>query len=320
MSRIRKAGVLMIGVVVLAGAALTADLSENQQRLRSMPLARRQELLRRLDAFERLEPRERAALRDLDEKILETEPAVRARYLNVLHQYHRWLQTLSERQRQQIAQAPPDQRIDVVRPLLDAAPMPADTSALDVLSAQSPALNPLSLLDQAHYINVWLKLDAANKKEIERSPPAERTSRIDQLGRELKIVDDRQERIRRFEEDVRPRLLARLPAAKKIESKNGKAKADMVRRMFDTWYLTRTKAIPVEPNEINRFAAALPDWLRSTLDDLPPAAAQLRLTVLYRLLFADGTMPRVEPAAAEAKPAPRPSKPPTSPNAGASPF
>ena len=89
----------------------------------------------------------------------------------------------------------------------------------------------------------------------------------------------------------------------------------------------------MDAGELARFAAALPSWIRQSLDALPPDAARERLRLIYRSLWPDCAMPADIPpwsgsadradGPATIEPGPpreRPPGPPPPPDAPGNPF
>ncbi len=136
----------------------------------------------------------------------------------------------------------------------------------------SPVLNPLSLLDQAHYIAVWLALTDAQKAEIDRAPAVERSKQLERLARLLSIKAEHPARLKRLEEEIKQRLAARPTEAKKPERLKAQAKANLA-RLAEERYMMVTEFAAVAPADLERFTAAMPGWILESLDDLPPAAA-----------------------------------------------
>src|SRR5690606_22372767 len=139
---------------------------------------------------------------------------------------------------------------------------------------------------------------------------ARRILRLEQLGTELGVEDDRRSLLREIENRARGTRLQ--PAAKKLQGLQGKSREEAFRRMYDTALLNRSVGTAA-PRELERFVLALPTWLRESFDDLPPAAARQRLTVLHGLVFPDGEMPTSIQPDSPATPA-KPKSAPTIPS------
>jgi hypothetical protein len=292
-----KGTALLLALVgLLAGAASSEVLEQNHHRLRTMPLSQRMVLSQRLQVFDtKLTAAQRESLRDLDRRIREADPEVRDRYLALIRRYYDWTLTLPAGQRQKLAAASAEERFELVRKLL-AAPPKAEHARTDWVAALTPALNPLSLLDQAHFITVWLALTPRQRAEVNGAPAGQRSARLERLGQQIGVKDERTDRLKRFEDEVTRRQNARAPAAKKQDNPKAQAKGDLARRLIEVRFLSKAHLQPVSPEAIARFTAALPDWILESLDDLPPVAARERLAILYRLIYADGEMPATGPA------------------------
>jgi hypothetical protein len=284
--------------MVLAGATDTDRSAENLERLRAMPPGVRQTLLRRLTSFDALPSDEQQAIRELDRGVREADPVLRARYQAILDHFVTWSRNLRPADKKKLDEAAPADRITVVRSLLDAAPRAAEPDRVETVAALSPTLNPISLVDQAHYVTVWMSLTPEQKAAIDSASPAERAVRLEKLGNELNIADARPARLRRVQQDLEKRLASRAAAAKKMETPRALPKNDLARRVAEIKLLSQRRELrPVEPKQLERFAAALPGWFRQTFDSLPPDAARLRMGLLYRLIYPDSEMAEPEAAA-----------------------
>jgi hypothetical protein len=166
-----------------------------------------------------------------------------------------------------------------------------------------------------------MALTPDQKAQIEAASPAERSRRLETLGRELNVADARPARLKRVQQELDDRLASRAAAAagKKVEMIRDLPKNELARRAAEIRFLTRGDFRPVEPRRLERFATSLPGWFRQTFDSLPPDAARLRLALLYRLIYPRDEMPEpaepdeaapASPGAAEtATPRPSPAPP-----------
>jgi hypothetical protein len=300
--RARLALGMSVGIV-LAGVTGAADaLSSNLERLRQLPLERRQALHKDLLRFDALPADQREAIRALDRQIAELPEQDQARYRQVLRRYHVWLGSLTAEQREAIQAAPPAGRMERVRQYLAEAPPPSWTR-LDELLLLGSTLNATPLFEQVYAISAWFTLDEPSRASLQKLPTNRRLERLLELAREAGVPDPRPAGVRKAEENVREKIAARV---KRFDQMKAQQKAATVRRMAEAIFLDRYDPPPVEPARLGRFAAALPGWLLEPLDGLPPGVARKRLEVLYRLTFGEeGEMP--EPAPEKAK-APAPEK------------
>ena len=100
----------------------------------------------------------------------------------------------------------------------------------------------------------------------------------------------------------RPRL------KKTYDQSKPAAKRAMTGRLNERRYLLQHLSSQVDRAHLDQFVKALPPWMLISMDSLPPDAAVLRIRVLYRMLFPEGTeMTVAEPP----KPVPKtPAAPP----------
>jgi hypothetical protein len=310
-----------------------------------MPLERRQALAKNLERFDKLGREERDALRAVDAQIAAAAPEDRARYLSVLRRYHLWLRTLTAEQREKLAGAPPEQKLEVVTQFLKGQRAVA-TRPRVVLEVS--AMSTMPLAEQANLIKVWLEADAAERKSVTKfSKGQDRIRELQRLAKEKDPEDQfllgllqqevaalrgyfsANEAVAKEHPQLRqnvgrdPRKVAQF-LARVLEGKDEPKKGQVFTMRFVDWAFLQTFQIaPVAPKDLDRFFEALPMWLRAGLDKLPPAEAQHRLVVLYRLIYPPGrempAPPKAEkpedakappPAAQPLKPAPKKSEVP----------
>ena len=111
----------------------------------------------KIKEFDALGRSEREAIRALDARIAQLPAADRANYWSVLRRYHRWVQGLSQEQRDELNAAPPNQRMRLVtqfragdRAAGDAASTPLFLQVVDFTLA--------SPFDSAHRLKAWFDL------------------------------------------------------------------------------------------------------------------------------------------------------------------
>jgi hypothetical protein len=308
-------------LAILAPAGARADEEENWQRLRSMPLEQRQILSENLRRFDALDPKQKGVVRELDEKLGQLPAENRMNDYAVLRRYHLWLQSLPREQRDLLNATPPDQRIPLVRKFLAEEQTTAKTPNPRLL--QLVELSATSPIDIAHRLKLWFALSPEERAQIERLPTEKRRSQLDEQGRKKKVAAGH--RLTKAEEE---KALERLQANPVLKDRVGNRIAELKktletskktddvkksesarRKLAENYYFLEHPPEKVAPENLMRFDAALPVWIRSPLDHLPPEEARRRLTILYRLVFPAGTeMPAdVKPAPpAEAAAAPNP--------------
>jgi hypothetical protein len=296
-----------------------------------MPREQRLILSENLRKFDALTPGQKAAIRDLDERISRLPAENRMTYNSVLRRYHLWVQGLSKEQKDLLNAASPEQRMALLRKFL--AEERSTASRPTPLFLQIADLNAPSPFDVAHRLKVWFALTPAERAETERLPPEKRRPHLEELGRKKKV--GAMHRLTRAEEEkaldhlqanalLKDRL-NRLAELKRIAEAGKKTdevrKAELARRkVADNYHFEK-----VGSENLMRFNSALPSWIRAPLDHLPPEEARRRLTILYRLVFPAGSeMPAdfkpASPAPPAASPAPNQGKaPPTKPRPASTP-
>ena len=299
---------LCVGTPLLLAAAEAAD---NAERLLSMPPARRLELSKVLDRFDALPRTEREAIRELDRRIESiTDPVQRAQYRSVMHRYRLWLESLGDEERARVLEAAPDQRIAVIDSILKArgasAPRAKDGARKrpDPPWIQATNLVGRPAVDQAYWIRIWLiGLTPEQRKLVQKAPPAARIARLEQLGRQNGVPDDRAGRYREEIEALGPAAKV-APVLKKAAGRvKGNPQVDRARRWAESLYLNKVPTAPVSPQNMERFVAAVPDWLLEPLDALPPDAARARTAAVYRMIFpVPEEMPEIKPEPKDEKP------------------
>ena len=314
----------------LVPAVARADEDENWQRLRSMPREQRLILSENLRKFDALDPGQKAAIRELDERISRLPAENRMTYHSVLRRYHLWVQSLSKEQKDLLNAASPEQRMALLRKFLSEERATANRPT--PLFLQIADLNAPSPFDVAHRLKVWFELTPAERAESERLPPEKRRPHLEELGRKKKVGT--MHRLTRAEEEkaldhlqanalLKDRL-NRLADLKKIAESSKKTdelkKAEVARRrVAENYYFVEHPPEKVGSENLMRFNSALPSWIRAPLDHLPPEEARRRLTIFYRLVFPAGSeMPAnfkpasnaASPATPDASPAPNKAKAP----------
>lgn len=301
MTATRRLAVALGAGLAFAGVAAAA---EGLDRLAQIPAERRRAFLADLGRFDALPEPERRAIRELDRRVGELPPEVQARYRAVLGRYHAWLRGQPEAHRRELAEAPPERRIDLVRRYLAEAPG-SPWGGLDKALALRTNLHPILVYTHANAIRTWVSLPAAERAAIQKSAARDRYRLLQAKGRVLGIPDARPPAVRRIEDTIREKTAAKVEQGKgRLDAAQTKPRIEAARRTAEAAYLTRNPPEPVDPARLDRLIAALPGWLLEPIDSLPPPVARRRLAVLYRLAFPDGELP--EPPAGPAKKAARP--------------
>lgn len=257
-----------------------------------MPVEQRQALAKKLKQFDSLSQDAQASLRLLDSQLSELEPALRARYLDTLRRYHLWRLRLSEEQRRKLDAASPDKRLELVKQLRSQVPPIASPN--ESINQIQVGLSATSLKETTFLLRTWGQLDKAERKQVEAAKD---------LGSRLKLMESLAARhgIQKFagSDDTQFAIdLDRLEKAfaKRIEA-NSKASASkrktdprkllegLALKKSDLRFLRNHEPGRIDQSRLERFEKQIPDWIRETMDSLPPDAARRRLRVLYRLVY-----------------------------------
>jgi len=308
---LRVLGVPAISALATILVAAALDPDRNWARLRALPAEQRLKLVDTLKKFDLLYTREQQqALRDLDRRINELEPAKRAEYFAVLRRYHNWLNRLPEKKQDELTDKPAGERLSLVKKLVAEHAVPRATTAQYF---QITDLGDYSPFELAALFKIWQVLPPDRRRQIEkmaalpkRHDALFKSGAEQDIPREIKPPDfDDKHWVSQFEsfaQAKRPNLLFN-----ELKKKQEVLRAEIMRRAAINYYFLKNRPLPhaVAPQRLVDFVAAFPPWLQSAFDGYPPDEARRRLTIVYRLVF---------PFPAEMKASPRPPAPPAGPN------
>lgn len=304
--------------VLLLGLALPflvgAGEEENWQRLRSMPRERRVLLAEKIREFDRLSRADQSAIRALDEKLATLPPAEQANYRAVLRRYHLWLQTLSDKERAQLAEAAtPKEKLALITKLRPPQSKDTDQGPTSLLF-QLADLRGQTPFEVAQMLRHWFQLSPAEQAEIEKLGVRDRMKRLLELARQSKLAPLPQ-LSPKDEEATTQQLDKRLQTKSWLRNqlrKDSEKQAIERRRLVANYYFVANPPKPVSPANLLRFETAMPSWIRSSFDHLSPEEARRRLTILYRLIYpANEEIPPTGPGPGKpAEKAAKPGKPP----------
>ncbi len=287
--------VASFALLVIVGAAATSD-DDGLRRLAAMPRERRLILAENLREFDNLPRAEQAAIRAFDAKLADEAEEERKNDLAVLRRYHLWARRLTDAQRSELDSATPEQRLKLVNKLLADQRRGPSQRLPYFMIAEFGSPSPLVA---AYQIRLWMTLSDAEKELLRKLPDAERLKRLDHLITEHKPAPIKTPP-RQALDSLLPRVSkSRLyPFIKKFDdTKKDQQARD---RFLDHYYFIENPPKKVAPERLLRFDQALPFWVRSGIESLPPEEARRRLTVFYRLVFDDGEMPEPKPKAGTA--------------------
>jgi len=306
---IRVFGLPAISALATILVAAAFDPDRNWVRLRALPGEQRLKLVDTLKKFDLLFTREQQqALRDLDRRLNELEPAEQIKYFAVLRRYHNWLNRLPEKKQDELSQKPAGERLSLVKKLVAEYPVPKMKT---VRFLQITDLGDYSPFELAALFKIWQVLTPEQRRQIERVAAIPkrhealfRSGAEQKIPREIKPPDFEEKhwigQLENFARDKRPILLLN-----ELKKKQESLRAEILRRQAINYYFLQNRPHAVTPERLVDFVAAFPSWLQSTFDPYPPDEARRRLTIVYRLVF---------PFPAEMKASPRPSIPSAGPN------
>jgi hypothetical protein len=326
---------LLIVLILLApfAPATRAGEAENWRRLQSLPRERRVELSEALKQFDALPPDERAAIRKLDEQVSVLSTDDQARYRAVLRRYHLWVEGLPEEQRDLLSRAPLSERMALVAKFRRAEEAAGKRRLNTSLATQvMPCAGPAPL-EAARVLHLWLALAPADRATVEKHPPGQFGPELRKLAGKYSLkpnpvqmpADFNEEKlIQELEAELRTRGEAPVPVkfvrdaakAKKMQERDpekGKNLEHMLNtrhrhHLAENYYFVKHPPEKVSPDNLLRFDASMPGWIKSAYNTLPPEEARRRLAVLYRLIF---PFPEEMP-----RPKPPPNTPKSSPSRG----
>jgi hypothetical protein len=253
--------------------------------------AERSNLVENLRRFDLLPAEQRVALRDLDAALRAAPEADRIRLENLMRRHAAWLSTLPEPRRRQLDAATPEQRLALIERWRDESrgrPLtpPAFDNAIQVSTVATESIRRTAL-----DLRLWFALDASRRAAILAEPneAAQLALYRTALRANPATARVRDEARRAFglePADLRDRIETR----RLDRLRSAAFRVDQNRRILDLKAIRDLNSDDVSTETVRRFEAAMPEWVRRTLDPFSPDAARRRLALLYRL---------VDPAPAE---------------------
>lgn len=296
MRSVRSRTFLLLALASLA-SALAADEHSRLERLQSMPRERRLELREKLKEFDALDSGQQSRIRTLDEQLQALPASDRQRLYVVMRAYHDWLGTLPEKARRKIRQAGPSSRIDLINEIRSrqekARPGPENsTHALQVSSLVGDNMPRQTAVE----LKFWFSLDPEQRSRLlGRANPDRQRAEFRQLASESdafnRIHGEHERQVRLELAALRDNMKNRKPGLAawlrpfEIPKVPPRDRVDSLRRAAELLFLSEFDPKPVAQYNLSRFVAALPPWVLSDAEALPPDAARRRLRILYRLTF-----------------------------------
>jgi len=261
--RVPSAFLFLLFLACVAPLAADELLEVRRQRVQTMDLSAKEELLRQLESFRSMTPDQQERLRRLHDR-LEQDPQAEELRL-VMHRYYQWLKTLKPYQRAELAELAPQDRVERIKKLVQ---------------------------EQAR----------REAKRVAGTDPArlERLKRLlqDQVPKGAKRLgaDDVEGLVRWMEQHVlakQSELIGELPPARRQELQAILAKtADPARRrelLAVAWFQGQVrnldKPLAMTPSELDELRSRLSPGTRERLQGLSEAEQRRMVTTWVRLLL-----------------------------------
>jgi hypothetical protein len=227
-----------------------------------------------------------AAVEELKARLESVSAEERRRLEELMDRYAVWLAGLPGERQRLIQEAPLERRIGLVETAREAERRRREVMGLlrDVL--QVSALCAESIRRTAVDLRLWFALEPSRREWVQAAG-----TEAEQLRRFRVVVrsDPRLQRLRaEAAAELGPEGLEareREPlVARRLERARPAARAELTRRMADWRLIRELGAREVGPERLEAFELALPVWVRSGLDPLPPEVARRRMELLYWLV------------------------------------
>lgn len=272
--------------------AATVGPSDNWARLRAMPQHERQRLVENLKKFDLVySPDQQRALRELDRRINELEPARQAQYLSALRRYRNWLESLPDTKQDALKQKTPGERMEMITRLVRDHPVAHAKTARFLQFIDVGDYSPFEL---AAIYQVWQTMSASERQQVAKLQPGPRRKAFLQKGEARQVAAalkrqafDEVKWIGELEDYAERGKAGFL--LQELKNKEDARPGEILRRQaINLHFLERARPSPVDPARLADFLGAFPPWLQTCFDHHSPDEARRRLTVVYRLVFPPG--------------------------------
>ena len=285
--RLTISTLVLLAAIALPASAPVSSEEGNWERLRSMPQERRSQLAAQLKEFDLLDRARQESIRALDQSLAAEPEENRTNYHGVLRRYHRWVQSLSEPQRNELSTVPREKRLAVVARLRAEQRAGGRSESVYFQIADFGSVSPFDL---AYVIRVWLEMPPKERDAIARLPDIERRPALMKYGHANRIKSiehpSSAETAELYDKAIKTK---KFPFVKKAEEAKPEQQKKIKQRLVDHYYFVEHPPEKVSPDRLLKFDRALPFWIRSGLDTLPPEEARRRLAILYRRVFPPGS-------------------------------
>ncbi|MGE3777330.1 MAG: hypothetical protein AB7F89_09110 [Pirellulaceae bacterium] len=225
----------------VARALEDEEIEQRLERLEHLAPAEKDQLRRKYDRFSRLPESEKERLRNLEDSLAEDPQGAAMR--DVMRRYHTWLADLSLRQRSDLLQMPPEQRIAEIKSVL---------ASQEALRRQQRQQQIVTSEDLDHILN-WIReradkvtprlmaeLPEKDRQELERMEPRYRTMRLlftTVHNRKLQNDPLRYESVREISASDREELIRRLSAPAQ-DAYRRTTTDDEQRKLLQSWFVS----------------------------------------------------------------------------------
>lgn len=311
--------------LALVAATWSPRESANLERIASMPVEQRQALMAKLAEFDALPADQRAEIKAIDDKLRALPPADQDRLRAELRRYALWLQSLPLDQRDALREAknPAAWRPLAVefrktqQQQQEGSQSDRIANPRELLGRTHDQFGSFSLLEDLVLLKAWKTLSPQEQTQIAKKTKNERFALRKAIReRDPSIENSLRKSIESSIEDLRTAFKEAIPqdappqfrfrrmmekaaaARKEFENRKGLEKgapgiafppaytARFELKLLEAMILTESKLRDVSDERLERFhKQELPDWEKTALEDLSPAAARRALLVLYRYFY-----------------------------------
>ena len=275
------------------GAAALPERPNSPGRLGDLTPSRRRAIEVNLKVFDGLPKAERLAILRLDAELAGLEAGERQDLLDAMRRYRLGLASLPPARRIAIkgVEDPEKKAQQMAKALGKAAPTGGGSNRLGAeerlaIGLQISTLCQESLLVSASRALAWFDLPEAARASIaaNRDPRAAFRRAVTRAGKLPEIIDLVVARLGMGDVAATRRPNFRAALRRRIEGGPRPPALELnALKLAELEFIRRNVSDPVEPEALAAFEATLPTWTRESFDPLPPDAATLRLSLIYRI-------------------------------------
>jgi hypothetical protein len=299
---------LLILLAIAAAPPSLTDETENYRLLQAMPRERRLALLENLARFDRLSPVEQAKIRKLNNEIATKNADDQRRYRSMMRRYELWVNSLTTEQQEELQGIEdPEARFNMALKYRKQE-QKSGSASQRIFGIRTGYFNLMGPFEAAQALRIWQTLTPAERYALEN-----RDGQV-HYGSELREYNKKNPRVKAHpfpiaDERHYDAILDGNAEFKKqmgsysrrmdIPSKkddNGKAKAEPSGTRFELRFAEflyfedpTHKPKPVSQANLEKFSNFCPNWFHAMIDPLSAEDSRNYLTIVYRLIFPEGT-------------------------------